>query len=67
MLESLAKYLKASTAISLSALTLTRIACPGMLIDASGKLKVFENAGIEGTKFILGKLVALAAKEPLSV
>ena len=65
MLESLAKHLKSSTAISLSALTLMRIACAGVLLDASGKLKLFENAGIEGTKFIIGKLVALAAKEPL--
>jgi len=65
MLESLAKHLKASTAISLSSLTLTRVACTSLLIDVSGRLKIFDTAGIEGTKLVLGKLVALAAKEPL--
>jgi hypothetical protein len=65
MLESLAKHLKESTAISLSALTLIKVACAGVILDASGRLKLFENTSIECTKFIVGRLVALAAKEPL--
>jgi len=36
-----------------------------MLIDASGKLKIFENAGTDGTKFIMGKIVVFAAKEAM--
>jgi len=63
MLESLAKHIHASTAISLSSLTLTRIACAGVLLDASGKMKVFENAGVNGTKFIIGKILAFVGKE----
>jgi len=53
--------------MSISALTLTRVACAGMLIDASGKLKIFENAGVDGTRFIMGKIVTFAAKDPLQV
>ena len=66
-MESLTKHVRASTAISLSALKLTRVACAGVILDSSGKLKVFENAGIEGTKFILSKVVAFAAKDTMSL
>jgi Kinetochore complex Sim4 subunit Fta1 len=65
MLESLSKHVRASTAISLSSLTLTRIACAGVLLDASGKLKLFDNAGIEGTKFIMSELLAFVGKEAM--
>jgi len=63
MLESLTKHIRASTAISLPSLTLTRIACAGVLLDASGKLKVFENAGIDGTKFIMSRILAFVGRE----
>jgi Kinetochore complex Sim4 subunit Fta1 len=62
MLESLEKHCLASTAISLNMLKLIRIACSGMILDANGKLKIFENAGIENTVFILQKLVVLVDK-----
>lgn len=62
-MESLTKHVRASTAISLSALTLTRITCAGIIFDASGRLKIFENAGTEGLKFIMGKVVAFAGKD----
>jgi hypothetical protein len=62
-MESLTKHVRASTAISLSELTLTRVTCAGMIFDASGRLKIFDNAGIEGLKFIMSKVVAFAGKE----
>ena len=64
ILESLTKQVRASTAISLPSLTLTRIACAGVILDSSGKMKIFESAGIDGTKFILSKIVASASKTP---
>jgi hypothetical protein len=38
-----------------------------MIFDASGRLKIFENAGIEGLRFIMGKVVAFAANDNRSL
>jgi len=46
---------------------MTRVACAGVILDSSGKMKIFENAGIENTKYILSKMVAVAARSPLPV
>jgi hypothetical protein len=62
MLESLSKHVRASTAISLSTVMLSRIACAGVLIDGSGRMKLFENAGIDGTKFIMSRILAFVTK-----
>jgi hypothetical protein len=66
-MESLGKHVLASTAITLDKLTVSRIACAGLIMDSSGKLKVFENAGGEATKYILGEVVAFVAKDILPV
>jgi hypothetical protein len=36
-----------------------------MILDSSGKMKIFENAGLDGTRFIMDKVVSFAAKEVL--
>lgn len=64
-MESLAKHVLASTAINLEKLTVSRIACAGLILDSSGKMKIFENAGMEGLKFILEKVVGFVAKDML--
>lgn len=66
-MESLTKHVRASTAIDLEQLTVSRIACAGLILDSSGKMKIFENAGTEGMKFILGKVVGFVAKDILPV
>ena len=67
VMESLTKHVRASTAINLEQLTVSRIACAGLILDSSGKMKIFENTGTEGMKFILGKVVGFVAKDTLSV
>ena len=66
-MESLTKHVVASTAINLEQLTVSRIACAGMILDSGGKLKVFESAGQEGMKFLLGKVVGFVAKDMMLV
>jgi Kinetochore complex Sim4 subunit Fta1 len=60
-LESLTTIVTTSTAISLSGLSLSRVVCGGMLVDSAGKMKILDSAGVDGTKFILGKIVTCAA------
>ena len=67
MMESLTKHVVASTAINLEQLTVSRIACAGLVLDSSGRMKIFENAGIQGMEFILGKVVEFVAKDILPV
>lgn len=67
MMESLTKHVVASTAIDLEQLTVSRIACAGVVLDSSGRMKIFENAGIQGMEFILGKVVEFVAKDILPV
>jgi hypothetical protein len=62
-MESLTKHVRASTAVSLSELTLTRVTCAGMIFDSSGRLKIFDNAGVEGLTFIISKVAAFAEKD----
>jgi len=57
--------MRISTAIHLADLKVSRVACAGMVIDISGKLKIFENAGIDGTNMIVEKMVCLAMKSAL--
>jgi hypothetical protein len=59
------KQIGTSTAISLSSLKLIRVACPGMILDASGKIKIFENAGMESTKFIMSKIMSSVVQTAL--
>ena len=65
VMEALGKHVRASTAITLDALSVSRIACAGVILDAGGKMKVFEGAGSEGTRFILGKVVGFVARDGL--
>ena len=57
--------MRLSTAIHFSELKVSRVACAGMVIDVSGKLKIFDNAGIDGTNLIMEKIVSLATISPL--
>jgi hypothetical protein len=34
-----------------------------MILDSSGKMKIFENAGVDGTRFIMDRIVSFAAKD----
>jgi hypothetical protein len=67
VMEALGKHVRTSTAITLDALSVSRIACAGVILDAGGKMKVFEGAGSEGTRFILGKVVGFVARDGLPV